>query len=112
MRRVLFPLLSARFGAAPSSIAGGEFDLPLGTLGAASLRLWLDFGKRARGLAWGVEVSEVATRRRLGMHSHDGLLGFAAADWDVLRTDTMEADMALLVERIDAALAIIRTAEW
>jgi hypothetical protein len=112
LRKVLFPLLAARFGAKPASIAGGECELPLGPVGAASLRLWLDFGRRARGVTWAVEVTEAATGRRLGMQSYEGLLGFAVADWNVLRSDTMEPDMALLVERIGEALAIIGSVDW
>lgn len=112
-RRVLFPLLKSRFGTSISSGGNGEYamDLPGG---AIPLRLWLDFGGFTRGLRWEVSVAQRYLPRNLHSvgSSYEQLLGIVVGDWDLLRTDRIEEDATLLMERIDAASRVLCAVPW
>jgi len=111
LRKALFPLLSARFGGKPAKLRGTEYQVPLGPVGTASLALRLDFGGMARGLRWAVTVTG-AGGLRYGAASYEELLGLPAPEWDVLRTDRLNDDLALLLERVEGCLSLVRGVVW
>lgn len=112
LRQALFPLLAARYGAKPAKVLGAEFRMPLGQAGGAALSLWLDFGGMARGIRWAVEVGVPDARGMPPSASYEGLLGIAVNGWDILRTDLVEPDIALLVARVERTVAMLGGVRW
>ena len=87
---------------------GSEYRLPLGEVGGVAASLWLDFGRMARGIAWDVGLDLETVPRHLRAASYEGLLGVGVDHWDMLRTDTVEDDLTLLVERVARTREILR----
>lgn len=112
LRKLLFPLLAARFGARPSRFQGSEYRLALGQAGGVAATLCLDFGRMARGIAWEVELEIAGLPRHLRAASYETLLGVGVGQWDVFRTDTVEVDLALLVQRVGQALGMLKGVDW
>jgi hypothetical protein len=44
--------------------------------------------------------------------SYEGLLGIAVNGWDILRTDLVEPDLALLVARVERTVAMLGGVRW
>jgi hypothetical protein len=112
LRKVLFPLLTTRFGSKPVKVLGSEYRLPLGEAGGVAASLWLDFGRMSRGIVWEVGLNLERVPRHMSTASYEGLLGVGVDHWDMLRTDTVEADLTMLVERVARTLEILQGVEW
>jgi hypothetical protein len=112
LRKALFPLLTTRFGSKPVKVLGSEYSLSLGQASGVAASLWLDFGRMARGIAWEVGLDLDNVPRHLRAASYEGLLGVGLNYWNVLRTDTVEADLTLLVERVARTLEILQGVDW
>lgn len=112
IRPVLFPLLKLHFGAAPSSLGGGEYKLAI-PADSEPLELWLDFGGRSKAVRWGISPPPASIGRQGPVHwSYEQLLGIATSNWDLMRSDRVEADAVLLAERIIQTAELLRTVIW
>ncbi len=112
IRPLLFPLLKQHFGAAPSSLGGGEYRLAIPTE-PLPLELWLDFGGRSKAVRWGISPPPASIGRRGPVHwSYEQLLGIATSNWDLMRSDRVEAETALLAERIIQTAELLRSVTW
>ncbi len=112
IRPLLFPLLKQHFGAAPSSLGGGEYRLAI-PADPLPLEFWLDLGGRSKAVRWGISPPAASVGRRSPVPwSYENLLGIAAGNWDLMRSDRVEADTALLAERMFRTADLLRSVTW
>lgn len=113
IRKVLFPMLTARFGEKPVASSRMEF-LMIVARAPVPMRLWMDTAARAQGLRWSVQVVRLPEQRTRYTATHASLLGLdlGSGGWDRVRADSIEAHAALLVERVAETVEALSVVDW
>lgn len=106
LRKVLFPMLAARFGGKPVASGRMEFIM-IAARAPVPMRLCMDTAARAQGLRWSVHVLRLPEQRLRYHASFDSLLGIGNGGWDRIRADSLEDHATLLVERIAETVAAL-----
>lgn len=113
LRKVLFPMLAARFGEKPIAAGRMEF-LMIAARTPVPMRLWMDTASRGQGLRWSLQVVRLPAQSLRYAASYELLLGLAVgpSGWDRIRADRIEAHAALLVERVAETVAALSAVDW
>lgn len=113
LRKVLWPMLAARFGDAPVAAGRGEF-LMIAARAPVPMRLWMDTASRGQGLRWSVQVVRLPEQRTRYAASCESLLGIGVgmSGWDRIRADRLEEHAALLVERVADTVTALSGIDW
>ncbi len=113
LRKVLFPMLEARFGERPIAAGRMEF-LMIAARAPVPMRLWMDTASRGQGLRWRVDVVRLPEQHSRYSTSFESLLGIAPgmSGWDRIRADRLEEHAALLVERVAGTVAALSAVDW
>lgn len=113
LRKVLFPMLAARFGETPVAAGRMEF-LMIAARMPAPMRLWMDTASRGQGLRWNLQVVRLPAQTMRYAASYESLLGLTAglSGWDRIRADRLEEHAALLVERAAETVMALSAVDW
>jgi hypothetical protein len=113
LRKVLFPMLTARFGEKPVAASRMEF-LMIAARAPVPMRLWMDTASRGQGLRWSVQVVGLPEQRMRYAACLASLLGITmgVSGWDRIRADRLEEHAALLVERVADTVAALSAVDW
>lgn len=113
LRKVLFPMLAARFGEKPIASSRMEFIM-IAARSPVPLRLWMDTASRGQGLRWSLHVLRLPEQRLRYAASFESLLGLAGgySAWDRIRADSIEEHAALLVDRIAETVGALSGIDW
>ncbi len=111
LRKVLFPMLTARFGEKPIAASRMEFIM-IAARAPVPLRLWMDTASRGQGLRWSLHVLRLPEQRQRYQASFDSLLGIGGGGWDRIRADRLEEHATLLVDRIAETIGALSAIDW
>lgn len=113
LRKVLFPMLAARFGETPIAAGRMEF-LMIAARTPVPMRLWMDTASRGQGLRWNLQVVGLPAQTLRYAASYESLLGLTVglSAWDRIRADRLEEHAALLVERAAATVTALSATDW
>jgi hypothetical protein len=113
LRKVLFPMLAARFGETPIAAGRMEF-LMIAARSPVPMRLWMDTASRGQGLRWNLQVVRLPAQTLRYAASYESLLGLTtgSSGWDRIRADQIEEHAALLVERVAETVTALSAVDW
>ncbi len=111
LRRRVGPAVKARFGQPLKNLGGGEWAVEV-PVGRTTASLCFDFGRVGRGMRYEVRMPPRPGVASPVWLSYESLIGIRFGDWDMLRSDRVDAQVDLLLPRIARVLDALATVDW